>query len=316
MTDQREGPVTEEDAGVRLDVFVARLIGESRARAAASIDAGVVVVDGEIARKSLRVEPGMHVVVGTIEPAPGEQPPEPEDIPIDVVYEDEHLLVVSKPAGLVVHPAPGNYSGTLVNALLFRAGSAPVGGPAWRPGIVHRLDAGTSGLMVVAKSDEAHERLTAMLGAREIHRTYSALVDGVPNVQTMTIEGPIGRHPKSRTKMAIVANGRDSLTRLTVLERFEDTAFLDVMPHTGRTHQIRVHLSSAGYPISGDGVYGASNAIAARLRLTRPFLHARALAFTHPITSAEIALEDPLPEDLTRALEILRGDPESPSRKP
>lgn len=306
MTETQEAIATEEDAGDRLDIFVARVLDISRARASTVIDAGVVLVDGAVARKSLKVESGMQVVIGTVEPAPSARPPEPEDIPIDVVFEDEHLLVVSKPAGLVVHPAPGNYTGTLVNALLFRAGATPKGGPAWRPGIVHRLDAGTSGLMVVAKDEKVHEMLTRMLGAREVHRTYSAVVDGVPKVHTMTIEGPIGRHPKSRTKMAIVANGRESMTRVTVLDKFEDTTFLDVMPHTGRTHQIRVHLSSAGYPISGDGVYGASNAIAARLHLERPFLHARALDFKHPVTGADLSLHDPLPADLTLALEILR----------
>lgn len=305
--DEHEVVVTAADAGQRLDVFLARALDLSRQRASVAIDAGVVAVDGEVARKSLRVEEGMTVVVGALDAPPDARPPEPEDIPIDVVYEDEHLLVVSKEAGIVVHPAPGNYTGTLVNALLFRAGQEPRGGAPWRPGIVHRLDQGTSGLMIVAKDEKVHERLTHMLGQREVHRTYATLVDGLPGVHTMTIDGPIGRDPRSRTKMAIVANGRESLTRLTVLERHTDTALLDVMPHTGRTHQIRVHLAGAGYPIVGDPLYGASNALMVRLGLDRPFLHARALAFTHPVTEAEMLLEAPLPEDLVRALEIARA---------
>lgn len=305
MSDAHEVLITEETAGARIDVFVAGLLDVSRARATAAIEAGAVQVNGAPARKSLRLEEGMRIVVAEDAVADRDDAPQAEDIAIDIVYEDDHLLVVSKPAGLVVHPAPGNLTGTLVNALLHRA-SPPRGGDAWRPGIVHRLDAGTSGLMIVAKEDAVHEALTAMLGAREIHRTYAALVEGVTRTETMTIDGPVGRDPRNRTRMAVVASGKDALTRVRVVERFEDVTLLDAMPHTGRTHQIRVHLSAAGHPIAGDITYGASGGLAAKLTLTRPFLHARALSFTHPVTKVAIELEDPLAADLVAALDACR----------
>ncbi|HEV2686779.1 MAG TPA: RluA family pseudouridine synthase, partial [Actinomycetota bacterium] len=229
-----------------------------------------------------------------------------EDIPVRVVYEDEHLLVVSKPAGLVVHPAPGHPSGTLVNALLARAGAAPAGGEADRPGIVHRLDAGTSGLMIVAKDEEAHAALTGALAAREVTRIYLALVEGTPDTDTMTIDAPIGRSPHDRKKMAVVAGGRPAVTEIKVLERFSDTALVEARPITGRTHQIRVHLKAAGHAVAGDRVYGRNGTLAAALGLERPFLHAARLSFEHPSTGARIELEDPIPADLQAALEAAR----------
>ena len=232
--------------------------------------------------------------------------PAPENIPIRVVYEDDHLLVVSKPAGLVVHPAPGHASGTLVNALLARAGARPAGGDLERPGIVHRLDAGTSGLMIVAKDEPTHAALTEALAARAITRTYLALVEGIPDTDTATIDAPIGRSTRDRKKMAVVAGGRHAVTEIKVLERHADTSLLEVRPVTGRTHQIRVHLKAAGHPVVGDGVYGKNRKLAAALGLDRPFLHAARLSFEHPSTGARIELEDPLPPDLTAALEAAR----------
>jgi 23S rRNA pseudouridine1911/1915/1917 synthase len=242
-------------------------------------------------------------------------PPEPagpqaEEIPLRIVYEDRWIAVVSKPGGLVVHPAPGRTSGTLVNALLAREGDLPVGGDdADRPGIVHRLDAGTSGLMVVAKDEDAYARLTEAMAARAVTRIYLALVEGVPETDTLTIDAPVGRSPKHRKKMAVVAGGREALTDAEVLERHTRTALLEVRPRTGRTHQIRVHCSAVGHPIVGDHVYGKSKRLAAELGLDRPFLHAARLSFEHPSTGEAIDLEDPLPDDLAAALTRARSHP-------
>ena len=276
----------------------------SRAAAAKLIAAGSVLVDGRAATKSLRVEDAMRVSVSI--PEHESAVPQAEEIPVRVVFEDEHLLVVSKPAGLVVHPAPGHSSGTLVNALLARAGGAPAGGDAERPGIVHRLDAGTSGLMIVAKDEATHAALTDALAARAVTRVYLALVEGIPDTATTTIDAPIGRSTRDRKKMAVVAGGRSAVTEITVLERLPDTALVEARPITGRTHQIRVHLKAAGHPVVGDRVYGPNRRLAAALGLDRPFLHAARLSFEHPSTGARIELEDPLPPDLVAALEAAR----------
>ncbi|HEX9776285.1 MAG TPA: RluA family pseudouridine synthase [Actinomycetota bacterium] len=293
--------VAREEAGRRLDVLVAERMGVSRAEVARLIAAGDVVVEGAAASKALRVQEGM--VVRT--PEAGE--PEPlaaEDRPLRVVYEDEALLVVSKPAGLVVHPGPGHARGTMANALL-TLGAA--GGDPARPGIVHRLDAGTSGLMIVARGEDAHARLAAMLAAREVHRTYLALVEGLPATETMTIDAPIGRSPRHRKRMAVVAGGKPAITDVAVIERHARTALVRAEPRTGRTHQIRVHLAAAGHPVAGDPVYGRDRALALALGLARPFLHASALSFAHPLTGAPLGLEDPLPPDLEGALDRARA---------
>ncbi|HLW17166.1 MAG TPA: RluA family pseudouridine synthase [Actinomycetota bacterium] len=302
---QREFRVSPDEAESRLDAFVAARARVSRAAAAKLISAGSVLVDGRAATKSSsRVGKGMRVAVSL--PAAEDASPQPEDIPVAVVFEDEHLLVVSKPAGLVVHPAPGHSSGTLVNALLARAGAAPAGGDAERPGIVHRLDAGTSGLMIVAKDEATHAALTEALAARAITRIYLALVEGIPDSDTMTIDAPVGRSPRDRKKMAVVAGGRPAVTEIKVVEKFPDTALVEARPITGRTHQIRVHLKAADHPVAGDRVYGHNRKLAAALGLDRPFLHAARLSFEHPSTGARIELEDPLPADLQAALQAAR----------
>jgi len=303
MSDAIDLMVSERDAGQRLDAFVSRAAGMSRARAARLIADGALLVDDSPASKSLRLEPGMRVHV------PGDEPAaeglEPEDLPVRVVYQDDALLVLSKPAGLVVHPAPGHPAGTLANALV-RLGGA--GGDPGRPGIVHRLDAGTSGLMIVARSEEAFAVLATAMAAREISRTYLALVEGQPDTDTLTIDAPIGRSPRHRKKMAVVAGGKEALTRVTVLERHPRTALVEAKPHTGRTHQIRVHLAAAGHPVVGDAVYGRDRKLAGALGLERPFLHAARLSFSHPMTGAVIELEDPLPADLDAVLARARAD--------
>lgn len=290
------------DAG-RLDAVLARRAGISRAQAARLIAEEAVTVDGAPAGKSLRVRPGMRIVASLPEEA---LPPGAEPMPLRVVYEDEALLVVSKPAGLVVHPGPGRPSGTLVNALLARD-QPPAGGAPERPGIVHRLDAGTSGLMIVTKTEQAHRRLAGDMSARRVTRVYLALGEGAPETDTLTIDAPIGRSPRHRKKMAVVAGGRDARTRVAVLERHRETALLEVRPETGRTHQIRVHLAAAGHPIAGDVVYGRRRALARTLALDRPFLHAARLAFRHPVSGAPVELEEPLPPDLAAALVRARG---------
>jgi len=294
--------VSADESGRRLDVVLAARAGISRT-IAATLN---VLVDGHQAAKSLRVEAGQRVRATLPPEAIAE--PQPEAIDVPIVYEDDALLVVSKPAGLVVHPAPGHPGGTLVNALLARAGR-PAGGEVWRPGIVHRLDAGTSGLMIVAKDEQVYARLVAMLSAREVRRTYVALVEGEPSSETATIDAPIGRSPRHRKKMAVVAGGRESVTHYRVLERLGEVSLLEVRIETGRTHQVRVHLSEIGHAVAGDPVYGRGRKLAARLGLERPFLHAARLELAHPSTGEPLAFEDPIPEDLSRALRIARGAP-------
>jgi 23S rRNA pseudouridine1911/1915/1917 synthase len=291
------------DAGERLDIAVAKAADVTRSRASRLIDAGAVRVNGVAVARSVRLAAGDRIAIDLPDEREGAAPLA-EDIAVPVVYEDEWLLVVAKPAGLVVHPAPGHPGGTLVNALLARVGR-PLPGDDERPGIVHRLDAGTSGLMIVALEEQALERLREMMAAREVSRTYLALVAGVPPASA-TIDAPIGRSPRHRKKMAVIAGGRDAVTDVRRLETLPDTALVEARPRTGRTHQIRVHLSEAGYPIVGDRVYGRDRKLAAALGLERPFLHAAGLAFRHPITDAAVELSEPLPADLERALELAR----------
>ncbi len=292
------------DAGERLDVAVAKAADVTRSRASRLIAAGAVRVNGVAVARSVRLAAGDRIAID-VPDEPEAAPPLAEDIAVPVVYEDEWLLVVAKPAGLVVHPAPGHPGGTLVNALLARVGR-PLPGDDERPGIVHRLDAGTSGLMIVALEERALERLREMMAAREVSRTYLALVEGVPPASA-TIDAPIGRSPRHRKKMAVIAGGRDAMTDVRRLETLPDTALVEARPRTGRTHQIRVHLSEAGYPIVGDRVYGRDRRLGAALGLERPFLHAAGLSFRHPITGADVELSEPLPADLERALELARS---------
>lgn len=291
--------VAAEEAGHRLDVVLARRTGLSRSAAAALR----VLVDGQRAAKSLKLEYGQRVEAELPDAKPAE--PQAEAIDVPVVYEDDALIVVSKPAGLVVHPAPGHPGGTLVNALLARAGR-PAGGEAWRPGIVHRLDAGTSGLMIVAKDEHVHATLVGMLAARTVKRTYLALVEGEPASETATIDAPIGRSPRHRKKMAVVAGGREAITHYRVLERLGDASLLEVRIETGRTHQVRVHLAEIGHPVVGDFVYGRGRKLAQRLALDRPFLHAARLELAHPVGGEPMAFDDPLPPDLSAALATIR----------
>jgi 23S rRNA pseudouridine1911/1915/1917 synthase len=289
--------VDESNAGSRIDVVLAELSGVSRAQVKRWIDAGRVRLDGAAVRASRRVE-----LAETVEAWPLEAVPmslEKEPIPLVVLFEDEDLIVIDKPAGLVVHPAPGHPRGTLVNALLHHCGDLAGIGGVLRPGIVHRLDRGTSGVMVVAKNDAAHQGLAGQFERHSIERVYRALVRGLPRENEGRVERPIGRHPSDRKRMSVeTRSGRAAITHWRVRRRFRDsgTSELEIRPETGRTHQIRVHLASAGLPIVGDVVYGRARGTDAALG--RPALHAARLGFEHPQTGRWLAFEAPLPDDL------------------
>ncbi len=301
-----EALVPAEGAGKRLDQVVTELAGVSRAAAARWIEAGRVLVDGSARPKSHRLEGGERVRWEPIG-APVSAALVPERLPLEVRFEDEHLLVVAKPAGLVVHPAAGHPTGTLVNALLGRDDptlSATGGGV--RPGIVHRLDKDTSGLLLVAKGDQAHAALARDLAARRIERRYLALVQGHLEPDG-TVDAPIGRHPRDRKRMAVVPGGRRAVTHWRVLERLEGVDLVEVRLETGRTHQIRVHLSSIGHPVVGDRTYGADPGLARRVGLDRTFLHAWRLAFQHPVSGERVEVSEDLPADLQAALARARG---------
>jgi 23S rRNA pseudouridine1911/1915/1917 synthase len=304
-----------ESAGVRLDAFLATSVGGlSRTRARRAIDEGDVLVDGRTVRASHKLKGGERIEIELPEPPPSALVPEP--IPFAVAYEDESLVVLDKPAGLVVHPGAGVPSGTLANGLMYRYGGAG-GGPSWRPGIVHRIDRDTSGLLVVARTEAAHAGLSAQFLARTVEKRYVALVHGRVETDAATIEKPIARHPKIRVRMAVAAHGsgRPAITRFKVAERFEGMTLLDVEIKTGRTHQIRVHLADAGHPVAGDEVYGHGRAASLRdpgLRrrleaMGRHFLHASHLAFDHPGTGDRVAFTCPLPPDLAELVEYCRG---------
>lgn len=290
--------VGDQDDGVRLDIALARHAQVTRARAQRALRSGGITVDGRSARPSLRLELG-QVVAGEI-PSDELDDPQPQDIPVDIRYADERVLVVSKPPGLVTHPARGNVTGTLVNALL-ATGEPLAGIHSTRPGIVHRLDKDTSGLLLVAKDDDARDALVAALAERRVSRRYLALVRGVPP-PSGSVDAPIGRHTGNRTKMAVVSGGRPSVTHYRVLEHDDRRAVLEVELETGRTHQIRVHLSHIGHPVLGDRTYGGMTDDARALGLTRPFLHATRIAFPHPDDGREVVVEDRIPPDLRDAL--------------
>jgi 23S rRNA pseudouridine1911/1915/1917 synthase len=298
--------VDDADAGQRLDALLAEPLG-SRSRAARLIDDGLVRVDGERLPKRHKVSAGEHITVEDVEEAVA-----PADVgatvDFDVPYEDEYLLVVDKPAGLVVHPARGHRSGTLAQAL---AGKVAGGAEDWRAGIVHRLDRDTSGLLVVARSDEAHAALQRMMKAREITREYTALVEGHPDAESGTIDAPIGRDRANRTVMSTrTAKARDAVTHFEVLERLPRTALLRVRLETGRTHQIRAHLAAIGHPVVGDPQYGGS-ASGSRLGLGRQFLHASTLMFRHPKCGELVRCESKPPVELSHALDTARREPVS-----
>jgi 23S rRNA pseudouridine1911/1915/1917 synthase len=296
--------VAEEDSGKRLDVVLGRIpeVG-SRSQAAALIASGAVTVEGATAAKSRLVSEGERISVAL----PGETRVDMvSETAVPVVYEDEWLLVVDKPAGMPVHPSPGHASDTLVHAL---SGHGVSGGEEFRPGVVHRLDKDTSGLLVVAKSAEAHRRLVAMMRRRHVERLYIALVHGGFAAHTGTIEAPVGRDPVRRTSMAVGGlAAREATTHFTVLERLGDLTLVEARLETGRTHQIRVHFAAIGHPVAGDPVYGRRDP----LGLGRQFLHSYRLALRHPFTGEDLEFTAPLPGDLQAVLDRLRAELEVP----
>ena len=295
---------------MRLDAYIAAVSDLSRNAAARLIESGSVTVGGKPAEKK-RILAEDDVVEITL-PEPEECEAQPEDIPLDVVYEDDDIIVINKPEGMVVHPAPGNYSGTLVNALLFRCRDSLSGiGGVMRPGIVHRIDKDTSGLLVVAKNDFAHTALSEELKYHGIEREYHALVKGGFGEDTGTIDLPIGRHPIDRKKMAVLKNSesaREAVTHYEVLARYGNVSYLKLMLETGRTHQIRVHMSYTGHPLLGDEVYGQSKIPFEKRHaplLNGQALHAKRLSLTHPRTGERMTFECELPENFKELLEIL-----------
>jgi len=289
----------------RLDVVVADRAGVSRAAAARLIEEGRVTVDGVRRPKSHRVEPGQQVEIADAPEAPGASEPPAE---FEVVFQDDHLLVVDKPAGVVVHPGAGQTGGTLAQAL---TGVAAGGPDPERAGIVHRLDKDTSGLMLVARSEEVHRRLQAMIRAREVIREYLALVEGRPDADSGTIDAPLGRDRVRRDLVSTRSDrARAAVTHFWLLDALPRTSLLRVGLETGRTHQIRAHLAAIGHPVCGDVRYGGGPC-GRRLGLTRQFLHARSVVFRHPVTGEELACESKPPVDLRHALDAATREPVS-----
>lgn len=290
----------------RLDLFVAGALDLSRTQAATLIANGRVSVNGRAERASYRPEAGERVVVEI--PPPVARPVTAEDIPLTVAWEDEEILVVDKPAGMVVHPAPGNWTGTLVNALKGRGGELAALGGEDREGIVHRLDKETSGLLLVAKTDRAHRVLGAAMARREIMRRYAALSWGHLDSDRLTVDKPIARDPRDRKRMAIVSTGRAARTDFVRLARFDVVDLLRAHLHTGRTHQIRVHLASVGHPVVGDDTYGGGGGRRlVKMPPKRHFLHAAWLRFRHPATGEPMELRSLLPPELVSALASAAG---------
>jgi 23S rRNA pseudouridine1911/1915/1917 synthase len=305
-------------AGQRLDKALALAAPSlSRARLRALIDGGAVAIGGATIKDADRTVKGGEIVHVAV-PAAAPALPRAQDIPLDIVHEDEALIVLNKPPGLVVHPAAGHAEGTLVNALLAHCGASLSGiGGVKRPGIVHRIDKETSGLLVVAKTDQAHRSLAKQLQARTLSRTYAAIVWGVPKAAEGTIERAIGRSPTNRKMMAVRPEGKPAVTHYTVKERFGlDASLLECRLETGRTHQIRVHLTALGHPLIGDPVYGGGltgrrKALAARIPAVGGFrrqaLHAAELRFQHPVTHKNLRFSAPLPPDMAALLKALRA---------
>jgi len=298
------GPIllraSEENKNQRLDAFLASsLDGLTRSQATRLIESGEVAVNGKAVSKSYKLAGGEAVAVTLPEPEPAEAVP--QDIPLDVVYEDADVIVVNKPSGMVVHPAPGHPDGTLVNALLYHcAGTLSGIGGALRPGIVHRIDRDTSGLIIAAKNDAAHQYLSAQLADHTLARTYECIVVGKLREDRGTVDAPIARHPTDRKRMAVVAGGREAVTHWEVIARYPGYTHVRCRLETGRTHQIRVHMAYIGHPILGDTVYGARKEVPG---LTGQCLHAVGLRFLHPRTHEVVELSCPLPEEFMRMLQ-------------
>ncbi|MCJ7826810.1 MAG: RluA family pseudouridine synthase [Demequinaceae bacterium] len=309
MSERRSFPVPEGIVGERADTGLSRLLGVSRTRAAHLLDSSMASVDGRVIGRSERLTGGMLEVEI---PDVGERGPEPP-VPggLTVVFEDDDLVVVDKPVGVAAHPSPGWTGPTVIGSLAAGGMTLAAQGPAERQGIVHRLDVGTSGLMLVARSADAYRGLKRAFKDRTVEKTYHALAQGHLDPTEGTIDAPIGRHPTAHYRFAVTSEGRPSVTHYKVLEMMPSASLLEVLLETGRTHQIRVHLGALHHPLVGDLTYGADPTIAARLGLARQWLHATRLAFIHPVTGQRIEAESPYPDDLAKALDVLRGEGEA-----
>lgn len=293
--------------GMRLDVFIAgENRGISRSQAQKLIEDGLVLVSGVQRKSNYKLRPGDEISLSVPETEPPKA--EPQNIALEIIYEDDELIVINKPPGMVVHPAAGNYTGTLVNALLHHCGNLSSIGGDFRPGIVHRIDKDTSGVIVVAKTDRAHAALAAGFKRHEHNREYIAVVNGNPKESEATVSISIGRHITDRKKMSpITFHGRPATTHYKVLERFGSAAFLSLRLATGRTHQIRVHMSHIGLPLAGDRTYGGQSAgKLLGMKVPRQMLHARLLGFKHPVTGEYMEFTADIPSDMARLLDFLR----------
>jgi len=306
MTGPRRVAVPEGLDGERLDAALARMFGLSRATAAELVTSGNVLVAGRTAAKSERVPAGEWLEV-TLPPPPAVAPPEP--VPgLVILAEDDDIIVVDKPAGVAAHPTPGWSGPTVLDGLLATGHAIASSGAAERQGIVHRLDAGTSGLMVVAKSEPAYSALKRAFREREVDKRYHALVQGHPDPLRGTVDAPIGRHPAGDGRFAVMTGGRPSVTHYDTIEAFRAASLIEVKLETGRTHQIRVHMAALRHPCVADRLYGADPVLAERLGLTRQWLHAVRLGFAHPADGHWAEFSSAYPADLTHALEVLRAD--------
>ena len=305
MSERRGLPVPDGLEGERLDAALARLFGFSRTKAASLVDDGNVVVDGAVAAKSTRVHGGAWLEVEIPSP-PAPVQIVPEHIEgMSIVYDDENIVVVDKPVGVAAHPSPGWTGSTVIGGLAGAGFRVSTSGAAERQGVVHRLDVGTSGLMVVAKSERAYTSLKRQFKERTVEKIYHALVQGHPDPSRGTVDAPIGRHPQHDYKWAVVAGGKPSITHYETREAFSAASLLEVHLETGRTHQIRVHMSALRHPCVGDLTYGADPTLATRLGLTRQWLHAAQLGFEHPGTGERVQFTTPYPDDLQQALDAL-----------
>jgi 23S rRNA pseudouridine1911/1915/1917 synthase len=306
IPDVREVDVPEGLDGERLDAAMARMFGLSRSRAAELIGDGLVLLDGRPAAKSDRVLAGEPLQVTL--PAPRQaEPPRPVE-GLVILYEDDDIVVVDKPRGVAAHPSPGWSGPTVIGGLAAAGHTVATSGAAERQGIVHRLDANTTGVMVVAKSERAYSELKRAFRERTVDKRYHALVQGHPDPLRGTVDAPIGRHPSGDGRFAVVSDGRPSVTHYDTLEAFRAASLVSVQLETGRTHQIRVHMSAIRHPCVGDLLYGADPVLAAHLDLTRQWLHAVSLTFAHPAGGGEVTFTSTYPADLAHALDILRAE--------
>ena len=307
MAEHRLLPVPDGLDGLRLDVALSRMLGYSRTAAADLVEAGRVSIDGTVSKSSAKVHGGQWLELTLAEASQPAAEPQPV-AGLVVLYDDEDVVVVDKPVGVAAHPSPGWDGPTVVQGLAAMGYRVSTSGAAERQGIVHRLDAGTTGVMAVAKSERAYTALKRAFKARTVDKRYAALVQGHPDPTSGTIDAPIGRHPSADYKFAVVADGRPSITHYETVEAFRAATLLDVHLETGRTHQIRVHMAAVRHPCVGDLTYGADPALAKRLGVTRQWLHARELGFEHPSSGQWITVKSEYPDDLQRALDRLAAE--------